>query len=471
MVPRKATSPALSVALALAVAVSVWGCEKDQHNPPSDQAAAPEASPGMAENSPFVSRNVTQIVFHPTQPDTLYVTVAQQGVFKSLDRGKSWGAMNNGLKSLEILYLVIDPARPETVYLGSLGAGVHRSDDGGQSWTAVNHGLTNTTIESLIVHPQTSVLYAATTGGGLFRSDDKGESWTSFNEGLPDWDHNNMQSFLAANPKNPSELYFANYSGVFKRIDPPHPEAGATGRWKDATRGVKGEAVSFFFYHPFQKSFYLVTRTGRLYESGDGERWSFISHELADYAVYAILPDPSQPSRLYAAVGSKGIVESTDHGRTWKLTHDPPPHQNVRVLTLDPQDPRTLYIGTANDGLWTSRLGEARWVKNDALPVLDWAVLMQSIQPPRLPDSPLAIQAGATSPPKAFKKCNTCHGWNDSVLNSNWHTFWHVTPTPRDWTKTVERMAQRSELDPKAEHEIIRFLNDHYGPPKPRPPA
>jgi hypothetical protein len=46
---------------------------------------------------------------------------------------------------------------------------VFKSIDGGESWSAVNSGLTTLSVNSLAIDPQdSSTVYAATAGGGVF---------------------------------------------------------------------------------------------------------------------------------------------------------------------------------------------------------------------------------------------------------------------------------------------------------------
>jgi hypothetical protein len=56
----------------------------------------------------------------------------------------------------------------KTLFAGTLGGGVFRSVNNGKTWTAVNKGLTNTIIRSLAVMDNT--LFAGTWGGGVFRA-------------------------------------------------------------------------------------------------------------------------------------------------------------------------------------------------------------------------------------------------------------------------------------------------------------
>ena len=77
--------------------------------------------------------------------------------------------INIGPEGGSIYTLAINPQTPDTLYAGTSGGGVFKSINGGTNWTAMNTGLTNTNIRALAINPQTpEILYAGTFGGGVF---------------------------------------------------------------------------------------------------------------------------------------------------------------------------------------------------------------------------------------------------------------------------------------------------------------
>jgi hypothetical protein len=67
----------------------------------------------------------------PTNPSTLYVGTEGAGVFKSLNAGASWFAINDGLTDLRVFGLALDPTRPNVLYVGG-AAGVFKTETGGE---------------------------------------------------------------------------------------------------------------------------------------------------------------------------------------------------------------------------------------------------------------------------------------------------------------------------------------------------
>ncbi len=62
--------------------------------------------------------------------------------------------------------------------------GVFKSLDFGAHWTALNQGLDDLSVRSIEVARRDRLLYAATSTGGFYRSSDAGQSWNPVNDGL-----------------------------------------------------------------------------------------------------------------------------------------------------------------------------------------------------------------------------------------------------------------------------------------------
>ena len=127
-------------------------------------------------------------------------------MFKSIDSGVNWAAVNNGALPNNAIAqaLAIDPVTTNTLYVGTIGGGVFKSTDGGNDWSAINTGLTNLAVQALAIDPNTpSTLYAGTNGGGVFESTDSGATWSAVNSLLDD---TNVLA-LAIDPATSSRIY------------------------------------------------------------------------------------------------------------------------------------------------------------------------------------------------------------------------------------------------------------------------
>jgi photosystem II stability/assembly factor-like uncharacterized protein len=373
--------------------------------------------------------SVWALAIDPQTPTTLYAGTTGAfagagGVFKSIDGGDSWSAVNTGLPGFpgfagqlpgNATVLAIDPRTPATVYAGALGRylsdsmvpgmGVFKSTDGGKNWNSVNAGLTAIPVRKLAIDPQArATLYAGALGAGVFKSTDGGTSWSSVNDlrlirstGIYD---------LAVDPQTPTNIYVSSTGNLMKStdggmswaatgpssiqalaIDPHAPAtlyAGTEFRvLKSTDGGTTWRATGFRQNSVFalaidpQAPATLYAGTRRFYLNGDragvvkstdgGASWSAVNTGLPNAAVVALAIDPQTPTTLYAgtffdrSAGVGGVFKSIDGGDTWSAVNTGLTNLDVRALAIDPQTPATLYAGTYGGGVFKSTDGGVSW--------------------------------------------------------------------------------------------------------------
>jgi len=101
---------------------------------------------GLKQTLPSLTN---QLAVSPSDPLTLYAAVDSMGMFKSVDGGKTWAALNTGLSigpGLRISSISIDPNNDAQVLIATgllvdgsqaefIPTGIMRSIDGGATWT------------------------------------------------------------------------------------------------------------------------------------------------------------------------------------------------------------------------------------------------------------------------------------------------------------------------------------------------
>jgi photosystem II stability/assembly factor-like uncharacterized protein len=214
---------------------------------------------------------VLQILFHPTEPDTIYAATTV-GVFRSTDGGRLWTERMHGMKEVHyVVTIALDPHNPDVMYAGTTG-GVYKTTDGTGTWHLVNNGLIPK--EKLdaamalgvnsVVTDRPGTVYAGTTNG-LFRTTDAGASWQRIEKGLTD----NYISVLLVDPTNPAILYAGTRKGVHKTMD-------------------------------------------------SGDTWTEASHGLTTLNIRAMALSPLNPHTLFAGTNGSGLFRSIDSAQTWQ---------------------------------------------------------------------------------------------------------------------------------------------------------
>jgi photosystem II stability/assembly factor-like uncharacterized protein len=277
--------------------------------------------------SPFPSPYVGIIAIDPREPHGVFADVG--GLARSLDGVTTWSAPA-GLTST-VLSLAFPEGAPGVVVAGTNGGGVFVSRDGGGTFVAANAGLSGSALLVQGVAPvagSPNSLFAATLGG-LYRTDNLGATWSKI--------HPDIWYLLQSDPSSATTLYAVN-DGIFKSVD-----GGVT--WSESDHGI-------FPSRPIS----LVSRCDPA-----GDR----SAALA----YSVVVDPRDADRVLAVAdhmvlrsGASGCLAPSDDG----LQLGPPSHPtDPFVLSLDPQQPDTVYLGSSQ-GVFKSGDGGRSWVQRSS---------------------------------------------------------------------------------------------------------
>jgi photosystem II stability/assembly factor-like uncharacterized protein len=312
------------------------------------------------------------IRMRPDHPDIMYVTDANSGVHKSIDGGRSWRSMNEGIDLrtgptgdiIPVFCLTIDPNDHETVWIGLTGiGGIYRSDDGGETWQKRINGIEERdglTIRGISIEPGNSdVIYAAgeipswiwageggrmgrgfdMTMGVVYKSIDGGQSWRAI------WRGDNLARYVWIDPNNTETVYVS--TGIFDReaanTDAEANEPGGVGILKsvdggetwnvlDARVGLTGLYVGSLFMHP-ANSQVLIAGAGHDYWSWPHDQGGveispggvYITHNGGDSWVRTLDEEPiysveyclSNPDIAYAA-GTLSVYRSENGGNSWQ---------------------------------------------------------------------------------------------------------------------------------------------------------
>jgi photosystem II stability/assembly factor-like uncharacterized protein len=286
-------------------------------------------------------------VFALAADDGAVFASTDSGVFRSTDNGASWTAVNSGITGTSIYDQYFPLLRSGTSLFAATDSGVFHSTNQGESWTKINSGLSQFGNISLAASNDT--LFAGTISGGIFRSTDNGSNWDPINSGV-------RSTKLIRTLSVAGGILLAGWgSGIFTSAD-----SGL--HWNDIASGFANDPEAL--YH----SFYL-TQGGAVIEitqykssvpegyslsTTGGASWTRVESGLTDYAhSFASLPNG------YFIGTQKGVIRSTDSGRTWSGPDSSIAGNPVYSLT----EKSGTIVGGSDGGVFVSSDSGKTWEK------------------------------------------------------------------------------------------------------------
>jgi len=301
--------------------------------------------------------SIGAIALAPSNPDIVWVGTGEaynarsshrgDGVYKSLDGGKTW--QNMGLTdSHHIARIRVHPQNPDVVYVAAMGhlfsfneeRGLFKTTDGGKTWQKVLYIDEKVGVIDLVMHPKNpDILYAAAhekyrypwhfeesgPESGIYQTTDGGQTWARLGAGLPSGKIGRIG--LDIYLKNPDILY-AVVENANKR--PPLEEEAK--RDRENKKEPQERAIG-----------------AEVYRTGDGgKNWLKVNavkdnvNSKAPYSFCQIWVDPNDEKNLF--IISDTLVNSTDGGKTWYDLEWP----NTRLFGRMFGDVRTLWIDPKN---------------------------------------------------------------------------------------------------------------------------
>lgn len=249
---------------------------------------------------PSPMQDVWAITQDPTDPKHLIAGTRPAGLWRSRDAGVTWEKTSPADMSqfspinmgpTRVTQILFDPITPTTVWAAVEIGAVYRSTDSGASWVMCDNGLISGDMHGVAVIPRPGrpTLVLATTNRGLHRSEDNGATWTFQPLDSP-W-----QYLRAVQPRadDPRIIFLTNGNG------PP----GNTGRllrsqdYGDTWAEVKLPGA--FNSTPWcvatnpadPMRLYVCTNLGQLFESTDGgDTWQRLPHEFGEIRALAWRP-------------------------------------------------------------------------------------------------------------------------------------------------------------------------------------
>jgi len=371
--------------------------------------------------------------------------------------------------------LAVAPNDPDVAYATDLFR-AYRTSDGGGTWAQVNserrgedrwtsRGLDVTTTYAVQFDPHDSRrIFIPYTDIGLFRSEDGGATWTGSTTGIPrHW--RNTTYWLAFDPEV-KDLMWGGFSGthdlprpkMWRRTDPSRFRGGVAvsvdgGRhWTPSNAGMEEAAITHLVIDPRsakgRRTLFAAAFGRGVYKSTDGGRsWTLKNRGLApdprnqpfawrlalvpDGTLYLVVARRSERGRIGDA-DDGALYRSNDGAETWTPMTLPPGTNGPNGLTVDPTDPRRLYLsawgvarptGDTGGGIFLSTDAGASWrsVLREAQHVYDVSV------DPRTP----SVLYASGFDQAAYRSEDRGETWT-RIRGFNFKWAQRVIPDPRD---------------------------------------
>jgi len=228
----------------------------------------------------------------------------ERGVFMTTDGGKTWEKVLYIDEETGASDLDMDPSNPNILYAGmwtfqrkpwtmrsgSEKGGVYKSVDGGRTWKKLTNGLPKLIgrIGIKVAPSNPNVVYAITESleGTMFRSDDRGEIWQRMTNEWGIIFRGFYYADMRVDPQNENRIY-AISGGLSRSID-----AGRT--WERIAGSVHGDHHTLWI-DPFNPKILYDGNDGGIGISRDGgDNWEYLkTMPLAQY--YQITFDNQVP--------------------------------------------------------------------------------------------------------------------------------------------------------------------------------
>jgi photosystem II stability/assembly factor-like uncharacterized protein len=324
----------------------------------------------------------------PGRPDSLIFGAAGGGVWRTDDAGRTWASLFDHGPTAPIGAVAVAPSAPDTIYIGSgqpeprydvaAGEGVFKSLDGGKTWRAL--GLDRTrhigriwvspTDPNLVLVAAVGDFFGPNAERGVFRSTDGGATWTQSLK----IDADTGAVDLAADPKNPNVIFAAAWqarqypwqsyftpvagpgSAIYKSLDGGVTwtrlggqgwPAGALGRISVATARTATGLLRVYAVVSDDKA-------GGLYRSDDGgASWTRVNNGQAFTGYYQsrVTVDPRDPDVVWLV--GQSVRRCGGGGRDCQIVKGAPGGDDYHFVWINPEHPDHMAI-TSDQGTQVS---------------------------------------------------------------------------------------------------------------------
>src|SRR5688572_6707721 len=348
-------------------------------------AAPPAAAAGPFDTLHFrsigpasMSGRIADLAVYEPNPNIFYVGTSHGGVWKTTNNGTTWDAQFQDYGLMSIGDVTVSQSNPDLVWIGtgesnnrqstSWGDGVYKSLDGGKTWTHM--GLrTSRHIHDVVIDPRNNdVVFVAATGPlwgpggerGVFKTADGGRTWKQVLKVDDDTGAND----IVMDATDSKILYATTYqrrrtaccmngggpgSGIWKSTD-----GGDT--WTRLKGGVLDQPLGRVAVDVYRRRPNILYALVEGPSQPGGGRGRGGEEGPAAPAQAATAPAQAPATAMQQAPQGRGqannpndptgFYRSDDSGATWRKVNNANPRpMYFSKVRIDPNDPEVVYLG------------------------------------------------------------------------------------------------------------------------------
>jgi len=325
-------------------------------------------------------KNIWVLRQEPDDPEVLYAGTFGDGLWVSRDGGATWADWRSRIPMPMISDIAMVPGS-DVLYVATNTfyspyssdeyrgrRGVYKSVDGGESFFAVNAGLERTSLNFEVLaldstDPSGQTLYTGPWSGpdrGIYKTSDGGAHWTRMSHETaddPPW-FQRFDNLWALEQARDGTLFATSWRGIY-RYDP------ARQHWAIKANGLGNISVQEIAFEPWSDTtIYLGILDSTPWKSTDrGVTWTSIGDgftttdggERVGASDFAI--SPTDPRVVYATgIGSSGeyvsaVNRSEDRGQHWttitnglRATSTEDPQWQANAIAVSVHNPNVAYV-------------------------------------------------------------------------------------------------------------------------------
>lgn len=252
-------------------------------------------------------------------PGALWSDSKHRGVYKSNDGGNTWEKIFYIDSKTGCAELLMDPKNPNIMFAsmwqfrrqpfsfnsGGNGSGLYKSVDGGKTWKEIKNGLPEKPFGRIAMNlapsdPNQMVAIVESKKTGLYISSDGGETWKNQSATMNTCARPFYFSTIAIDPKDPKRVYRPAFQFAYSSDGGySFTEASYDGGWVHSD-------MHAIWINPFNTNIIYVGTDGGMYMSVDkGVTWQF-NHGLPVGQFYHATFDMQEPYNVYGGLQDNG---------------------------------------------------------------------------------------------------------------------------------------------------------------------